>query len=58
MEDKDILRELTDQELGEVAGGNVNVVDIDARNVGVGQLNVDSTAFRNLNIGIGFFDFR
>ena len=55
---EDILRELTDQELGEVAGGDVNVVDIDARNVGVGQLNVDSTAFRNLNIGIGFFDFR
>ena len=54
---EDILRELTDQELGEVAGGNVNVVDIDARNVGVGQLNVDSVAIGNRNIGIGFLDF-
>jgi len=54
---EDILRELTDQELGEVAGGDVNVVDIDARNVGVGQLNVDSVAIGNRNIGIGFLDF-
>ena len=51
----DILRqpvELIDEDLDEVAGGYFNF-NVYAYNVGVGQVNIDSEAAYNLNIGIG-----
>jgi hypothetical protein len=51
---QDGIRELTLAELDEIAGGvTINGVDISARNLGIGQLNVDSVALGNINIGVG-----
>ena len=52
---EDTLRqpvELIDEDLDEVAGGYFNF-NVYAYNVGVGQVNIDSEAAYNLNIGIG-----
>jgi len=51
----DILRqpvELIDEDLDEVAGGYFDF-NVHAVNVGVGQVNLDSYAFGNINVGIG-----
>ena len=51
----DILRqpvELIDEDLDEVAGGYFNF-NVYAENVGVGQVNLASYAFGNINVGIG-----
>jgi hypothetical protein len=53
---QDIIREpveLSDQELALVAGGLVLDIDVVELNIGIGQVNVLSSANNNTNIGIG-----
>jgi hypothetical protein len=54
---EDIIREpveLSDEDLALVAGGQLSLdIDIGELNIGVGQVNVRSTAFNNTNIGVG-----
>ena len=54
---EDIIREpveLSGEDLALVAGGLLSLdIDIGELNLGIGQLNVLSTAFDNTNIGIG-----
>jgi hypothetical protein len=52
----DIIREpveLSDEDLALVAGGYSLDIDIGELNIGVGQVNVNSVAYLNTNIGIG-----
>ena len=53
---EDIIREpveLSGEDLALVAGGLSLDIDIGELNLGIGQVNVLSTAFNNTNIGIG-----
>jgi hypothetical protein len=53
---EDIIREpveLSGEDLALVAGGLSLDIDIGELNIGIGQLNIDSTANLNTNIGIG-----